>query len=121
MKKPNLQIIDIDEKNPKLMAQARSSTRSQKKNFPKCGKKYTHTNTRSTWNTKQTEQKNSQKHIIVRTVNIYDKESVLKAVKEKNVSHFKGKQIRVSWSNAFQVLKDYDANLEYYTQKNYLP
>lgn len=59
--------------------------------------------------------------IIVKTLHIQNKESVLRAAREKAQFTYKGKPIRITvyflveisksrkvWSNVFQVLKDHD-------------
>ena len=57
---------------------------------------YHYESARSLQNTKQTGSKKSTHHIIIKAQNIQNKESILRAAKEKDQVTYKGKTIRIT-------------------------
>jgi hypothetical protein len=75
--------------------------------------------------------RNSSRHIIIKTPNALNTERMLKAVREKGQVTYKGRPIRItpdfsletmearrSWADVIQTLREHKASPGYYTQQN---
>ena len=67
---------------------------NHKRKLPQSKERYAYEDTRSLQNTKQTKPKKSPHHIIIKTLNIQNKERILRAAKEKDQVTYKGRPIR---------------------------
>ena len=84
MRKPNLQIIGIDENDFQLKGTANIFNKIIEENFPNL-KKEMPMNIQEAYRTPNSldQKRNSSQHIIIRTTNSLNKDRILKAVREK--------------------------------------
>jgi hypothetical protein len=79
------------------------------------------------------QERNSSRHIIIRTTNALNKNRILKAVREKGQVTYKGRPIRItqdfspetmkgrrSWTDVIQKLRDTNASTGYKNKQNSL-
>lgn len=88
------------EKNFRSKAQTSSSTGSERKTSPKKGR-----HVRSQQHHRQEQKRNSPQHIIVKTLNIQNKEKVLKATREKSQVTYESKPTRITADFSVETLK----------------
>lgn len=122
IKRPNLQIIVTDEEGSQVNGIGQVFNKVIKENFQRL-RKYTLIQIQEAQRlaNRQDQKRKFPQHIIVKTLHIQNKESVLRAAREKSQFTYKGKsrgitvyflveisKSRKVWSNVFQVLKDHD-------------
>ena len=122
MRRPNLRIIDIQErKDSQLRGPINSFNKIIKENFPNLKKKRP-MNIQEAYRTpnRLDQKRNSSCHIVVKTPNAQNKERMLKAVRGKSQITYKGSPIRIkpdfspeimkarrSWAGVIQSLKEH--------------
>jgi hypothetical protein len=98
MRRPNLQIIGIDENdNVQFKGPANIFNKIIEENFPNL-KKDMPMKIQEAYRTpnRLDQKRNYSRHIIIRTTNSLHKDKILKAVREKNQVTYKGRPIRIT-------------------------
>ena len=98
MRRPNLQIIGVDENEDfQIKGPANFFNKIIEENFPNL-KKDMPTNIQEAYRTPNTldQKRNYSKHIIMKATNALNKDRILKAVREKDQVTCKGKPIRIT-------------------------
>ena len=132
-RRPNLRIIDIDEKeDSQLKGPINVFTKIIEENFPNL-KKEKPMNIQEAYRTpnRLDQKRNSSRHIIIRTSNALNKDRILTAEREKGQVTYKGRLIRItpdfspetmkarrSWTDVIQILREHKCQPGYYTQPN---
>ncbi|KAL6088973.1 hypothetical protein STEG23_021130 [Scotinomys teguina] len=121
MKRSNIRIIGIEEGEYQLKGMENIFNKIIEENFPNL-KKEPPIKTQEAYRTpnRLDPQKNSSHHIIIKTLNIQNKERILRAAKEKGQLTYKGRPIRItpyfsmetlqarrSWYDVIQTLRDH--------------
>jgi hypothetical protein len=122
MRRPNLQIIGVDENEDfQLKGIANIFNKIIKENFPNL-KKEMPMNIEEAYRTpsRLDQKRNSSCHIIIRTTNALNKDRILKAVREKGQVTYKGRPIRITpdfspetmkarraWTDVIQTLREH--------------
>jgi hypothetical protein len=107
MRRPNLRIIGIDQKEDfQLKGPVNFFNKIIKENFPDL-KKGVSVKMREGYRTPNTldQKRNSLYHIIIRTTNTQNKESILKVVREKCQVTYKGRPIRITSDISPETMK----------------
>jgi hypothetical protein len=123
MRRPNLQIIGVDENEDfQLKGPANIFNKIIEENSPN-QKKEMPMNIQEAYRTqnRQDQKRNSSRHIIIRTKNALNKDRVVKAVREKGQVTYKARTIRItpdfspetmkvrrSWANVIQTLREHN-------------
>jgi hypothetical protein len=132
MRRPNLQIIGIDENEDfQLKGPVNIFHKIIEENFPNLKKEMNIQEPYKTPNTLD-QKRNSSHHIIIKILNALNKEKMLKAVREKDQVTYKGRPIRFtpyfspvtmkprrSWTNVIQTLREHKCQPRLYTQQNF--
>ncbi|KAL6037201.1 hypothetical protein STEG23_016771 [Scotinomys teguina] len=120
MKRPNLRIIGIEGEEYQLKGMENIFNKIIEENFPNL-KKEPPIKIQEAYRipNRLAPQKKSSSHIIIKTLNIQNKERILRAAKEKGQLTYKGRPIRItsdfsmetlqarrSWSDVIQILRD---------------
>jgi zona occludens toxin (predicted ATPase) len=122
MRKPNLRITGIDEKEDfQFKGPVNIFNKSIEENFPNL-KKEMPMNIQEAYRTPNSldQKRNSSCHIVIKTPNAQNKERILKAVREKGQVTYKGKLIRItpdfspetmkarrSWTDVIKTLREH--------------
>jgi hypothetical protein len=121
MRRPNLLIIVDENEEFQLKGPANIFNKIIKENFPNL-KKEIPMNIQEAYRTlnRLDQKRNSHQHIIIRTTNALNKDRILKAVREKGQTTFKGKPIRNipdfspetmkarrAWTDVIQTLREH--------------
>ena len=122
MRRPNLQIIGVDENEDfQLKVPVNIFNKIIEENFPYL-KKEMPMNIQEAYRTpnRLDQKRNSSRHIIIRTSNALNKDRILKAVREKGQVTYKGRAIRItldispetmkarkSWTDVIQTLREH--------------
>lgn len=101
MKRPNLWIIGIEEgRESQVNGIDQFFNRIREENFPKKGR-----HIRSQQHHRQEQKRNSPQHIIAKTLNMQNKEKVLKATREKSQVTYESKPTRITADFSVETLK----------------
>jgi hypothetical protein len=122
MRRPNLQVIWVDENEDfQLKRPANIFNKIIQENIPNL-KKEMPMNIQEAYRTpnRLDQKRNSSRHIIIRTTNALNKDRILKAVREKGQVTVKGRPIRItadfspetmkarrSWTDVIQILREH--------------
>ena len=122
MRRPNLRIIGIDESEDlQLKGPANVFNKIMEENSPNL-KKEMPMNIQEAYRTpnRLDQNRNTSRHIIIKTPNVLNKERILKAVREKGQVTYKGRPIRItpdfspetmkarrSWADLMQTLREH--------------
>jgi hypothetical protein len=122
MRRPNLQIIGVDENEDfQLKGPANITNKSIEEDFPNL-KKGIPMNIQEAYRTpnRLDQKRNFSQHIIIRITNALNKDRLLKAVREKDQVTYKGRPIRItpdfsletmkarrSWTDVIQTLREH--------------
>jgi hypothetical protein len=107
MRRPNLQIIEVDENEDfQLKGPSNIFNKIIEENFPNL-KKEIPMNIEEAYRTpnRLDQKRNSSLHIIIRTTNALNKNRILKAVWEKGQVTYKGRTIRIAPTFSPQTMK----------------
>ena len=106
MKRPNLKIIGLEEGKLQLKGTKNIFNKIIEENFPNL-KKDVPMKTQEAYRTpnRLDQEKKSPHHIIINTLNMQNKERILRAAKEKYQVTYKGRPIRITPDFSMEKLK----------------
>jgi hypothetical protein len=133
MRRPNLRVIGIEEsEDSQLKGPVNIFNKIIEENFPNLRKEMP-MNIQEAYRTpnRLDQKRNSSCHIIIKTPNALNKESILKAVRGKGQVTYKGRPIRItpdfspetmkarrSWADVIQILREHKCQSSLLYQQN---